>query len=99
MSRDENKKNNYDYLNTELYFKLLGEQISRVPDMTLEKTLHNLQDIADDYLFDNGDLVHSIKQAIIEIKYANHIITELRARLADCESEIKRLEMLTHRAN
>ena len=92
MSRDEN-------MNEITYFKLLGEQISKMPKIVTTKVIDDLQNHADDYAFDDGDLVHDLKRAIIEIKYQNHIITELRERVESCESEIKRLEILSHRAN
>ena len=92
MNRDEN-------MNEMTYFKLIGEQISKMPKVITTKVIYDLENHASDYAFDDGDLVHDIKRAIIEIKYANHIITELRERVESCESEIKRLEMLAHRAN
>ena len=92
MNRDEN-------MNEMTYFKLIGEQISKMPKTLVSKVIDDLENHASDYAFDDGDLVHDLKRAIIEIKYANHIITELRERVESCESEIKRLEMLAHRAN
>lgn len=92
MNRDEN-------MNEMTYFKLIGEQISKMPKVITTKVIDDLENHASDYAFDDGDLVHDIKRAIIEIKYANHIISELRERIESCESEIKRLEMLAHRAN
>jgi hypothetical protein len=92
MNRDEN-------MNEITYFKLIGEQISKMPKTIVTKVIDDLENHASDYAFDDGDLVHDLKRAIIEIKYANHIITELRERVESCESEIKRLEMLTTREN
>jgi hypothetical protein len=86
-------------MNEMTYFKLIGEQISKMPKVITTKVIDDLENHANDYAFDDGDLVHDIKRAIIEIKYANHIISELRERIGQCESEIKRLEMLAHRAN
>ena len=99
MSRDENKKNNYDYLNTELYFKLLGEQLSKMSPRTTQTVVSNLEDWALEYAFTDGNLVADIKRAIIEIKYCNHIIEELRNRVENLEADGQMMSDRLRRAN
>lgn len=98
MSRDENKPNN-DWLNSELYFKLLGEQLSKMSPRTTQTVVGNLEDWALEYAFTDGNLVSDLKRAIIEIKYCNHIIEELRNRVENLEADGQMMSDRLRRGN
>ena len=86
MSRDE-KKPNYHYLNSPLYFKLLGEQLSKMSSPLTENIVKDLENWVLEYAFTDGTLISDLKRAIIEIKYQNHIIGELRAQVENLEAD------------
>lgn len=89
MNRDNENypKENDDYRNSPLYFKLLGEQISKMPRPITTKVIDELENWVIEYAFTDGNLVSDLKRAIIEIKYANHIINELEQRIENLEAD------------
>jgi hypothetical protein len=87
MNRENELNKNYDYLNNPLYFKLLGEQLSKMKPPITENIVKELEAWALEYAFSDGNLVSDLKRAIIEIKYQNHIIGELRARVENLEAD------------
>ena len=68
-------------------------------DVVTNRNIRNLEKWALEYVMDDGDLVHDLKSAVIEIKYLASIIKDLRGRLRENETEIRRLESQLHRAN
>ena len=68
-------------------------------DVVTNRNIHNLEKWALEYVMDDGDLVHDLKSAVIEIKYLASIVKDLRGRLKENETEIRRLENQLHRAN
>jgi hypothetical protein len=86
MSRDENKPN-HDYRTSPLYFKLLGEQLSKMSSPLTENIVKDLEAWVLEYAFTDGNLISDLKRAIIEIKYQNHIISELRAQVENLEAD------------
>jgi len=68
-------------------------------DVVTNRNIRNLEKWALEYVMDDGDLVHDLKSAVIEIKYLASIVKDLRGRLKDNETEIRRLENQVHRAN
>lgn len=87
MSRENELDKNYDYLNNPLYFKLLGEQLIKMKPPITENIVRELEAQALEYAFTDGNLVSDLKRAIIEIKYQNHIISELRAQVENLEAD------------
>lgn len=87
MNRENESAKNYDYLNNPLYFKLLGEQLIKMKPPITENIIRELEAQALEYAFTDGNLVSDLKRAIIEIKYQNHIIGELRARVENLEAD------------
>ena len=87
MNRENESNKNYDYLNNPLYFKLLGEQLAQMKPPITENIVKELEAWALEYAFTNGNLVSDLKRAIIEIKYQNHIISELRAQVENLEAD------------
>ena len=76
---------------------------NRVPllephELAARSTLRNLQaEIDDRNTLDDGDLIDTLNQARIEIKYLLSIITDLRKSVNERESEIRRIENLNAR--
>ena len=68
-------------------------------DVVTNRNIRNLKKWALEYVMDDGDLVHDLKSAVIEIKYLASIVKDLRGRLKENETEIRRLENQLHRAN
>ena len=68
-------------------------------DVVTNRNIRNLEKWALEYVMTDGDLVHDLKSAVIEIKYLASIIKDLRGRLRENETEIRRLESQLHRAN
>ena len=68
-------------------------------DVVTNRNIRNLEKWALEYVMDDGDLVHDLKSAVIEIKYLASIVKDLRGRLKENETEIRRLENQLHRAN
>jgi hypothetical protein len=87
MNRENEPAKNYDYLNNPLYFKLLGEQLIKMKPPITENIVRELEAQALEYAFTDGNLVSDLKRAIIEIKYQNHIISELRAQVENLEAD------------
>lgn len=67
-------------------------------DIVTSTTIRNLEMQAQEYAFDDGDLVHDIKMAVIELKYLTSIVKDLRERIAENEVEHMRLERLIDRS-
>ena len=55
--------------------------------------------IDDRNVLDDGELIDVLNQARIEIKYLCSIITDLKNKCTDQETEMRRLENLASRAN
>ena len=68
-------------------------------DVVTNRNIRNLKKWALEYVMDDGDLVNDLKSAVIEIKYLASIVKDLRGRLKENETEIRRLENQLHRAN
>jgi hypothetical protein len=68
-------------------------------DVVTNRNIRNLENWALEYVMDDGDLVNDLKSAVIEIKYLASIVKDLRGRLKENETEIRRLENQLHRAN
>ena len=66
-------------------------------DVVTNRNIRNLEKWALEYVMDNGDLVHDLKSAVIEIKYLASIVKDLRERLRENETELRRLENELHR--
>ena len=64
-------------------------------DVVTNRNIRNLEKWAlersDSYLMDDGDLVHDLKSAVIEIKYLASIVKDLRGRLAELDGQIENL--------
>ena len=99
MNRENESNKNYDYLNNPLYFKLLGEQLAKMKPPITENIVKELEAWALEYAFTDGNLVSDLKRAIIEIKYQNHIIGELRARVENLEADGQMMSDRLRRAN
>lgn len=64
-------------------------------ELAARSTLRNLQQEIDDHnALDDSDLLDTLNQARIEIKYLCSIITDLRERLHHLQTENARLERL-----
>ena len=69
-------------------------------EMTSRSALHNLQYLIDDCnALDDSDMIDTLNQTRIEIKYLASVVSDLRERLKETETERTRLENLVHRAN
>ena len=99
MNRENESNKNYDYLNNPLYFKLLGEQLAQMKPPITENIVKELETWALEYAFTDGNLVSDLKRAIIEIKYQNHIISELRAQVENLEADGQMMSDRLRRAN
>ena len=66
-------------------------------DVVTNRNIRNLEKWALEYVMDDGDLVHDLKSAVIEIKYLASIVKDLRERLRENETELRRLENELHR--
>ena len=99
MNRENESNKNNDYLNNPLYFKLLGEQLAKMKAPITENIVKELEAWALEYAFSDGNLVSDLKRAIIEIKYQNHIISELRARVENLEADGQMMSDRLRRAN
>ena len=80
------------------------DEISKSPiplvdtaDVVTNRNIRNLEKWALEYVMDDGDLVHDLKSAVIEIKYLASIVKDLRERVKEHETEIARLKRLFHR--
>ena len=74
------------------------DEISKSPiplvdtaDVVTNRNIRNLEKWAMEYVMDDGDLVHDLKSAIIEIKYLASIVKDLRERLAELDGQIENL--------
>ncbi len=72
--------------------------LPKVTEIVTSTTIRNLEMQAQEYAFDDGDLVHDIKMAVIELKYLTSIVKDLRERIAENEVEHTRLERLIDRS-
>ena len=61
-------------------------------DVVTNRNIRNLEKWAMEYVMEDGDLVHDLKSAIIEIKYLASIVKDLRGRLAEQDTRIENLE-------
>ena len=75
------------------------DEISKSPiplvdtaDVVTNRNIRNLEKWAMEYVMDDGDLVHDLKSAVIEIKYLVSIVKDLRGRLAEQDTRIENLE-------
>jgi len=75
------------------------DEISKSPiplvdtaDVVTNRNIRNLEKWAMEYVMEDGDLVHDLKSAIIEIKYLASIVKDLRGRLAEQDTRIENLE-------
>lgn len=69
-------------------------------ELASRSTLRALQWAIDDLnALNDSDLIDTLNQARIEIKYLCSIITDLKNKCTDQETEIQRLEHLASRAN
>ena len=69
-------------------------------ELASRSTLRALQwQIDDRNALDDGELIDVLNQARIEIKYLCSIITDLKNKCTDQETEMRRLENLASRAN
>ena len=69
-------------------------------EMTSKSALRELQYLIDDCnALDDSNMIDTLRQTQIEIKYLASIINDLRERLKETETERTRLENLVHRAN
>ena len=66
-------------------------------DVVTNRNIRNLDKWALEYVMDDGDLVHDLKSAVIEIKYLASIVKDLRERLRENDTELRRLENELHR--
>ena len=64
-----------------------------------ENIVKELEAWALEYAFTDGNLVSDLKRAIIEIKYQNHIIGELRAQVENLEADGQMMSDRLHREN
>ena len=79
--------------------EISGKRVPLIDTATVvtNRNIRNLENWALEYVMDDGDLVHDLKSAVIEIKYLASIVKDLRERLAENETEIRRLENAVHR--
>ena len=69
-------------------------------ELTSKSALRELQFLIDDCnALDDSDMIDTLNQTRIEIKYLCSIVNDLRERLRENETEIRRLENQVHRAN
>jgi hypothetical protein len=69
-------------------------------ELTSKSALRNLQYLIDDCnALDDSDMIDTLNQTRIEIKYLASVVSDLRERLKETETERTRLENLVHRAN
>ena len=69
-------------------------------ELASRSTLRALQwQIDDRNVLDDGELIDVLNQARIEIKYLCSIITELRDKNREQQTEMRRLENVIYRAN
>ena len=69
-------------------------------ELTSKSALRELQYLIDDCnALDDSDMIDTLNQTRIEIKYLCSIVNDLRERLRENETEIRRLENQVHRAN
>jgi len=61
-------------------------------DVVTNRNIRNLENWSLEYVMDDGDLVHDLKSAVIEIKYLASIVKDLRARLTQQDTRIENLE-------
>ena len=67
-------------------------------ELASRSTLRALRWAIDDLnALDNGELIDTLNQATIEIKYLCSIITDLKHKCGEHETEIQRLANLVHR--
>ena len=68
-------------------------------ELSSKSALRELQYLIDDCnALDDGDMIDTLNQTRIEIKYLASIINDLRERLRENETELRRLENELHRA-
>ena len=68
-------------------------------EMAARSTLRKIQhEIDDRNALDDGELIDTLNQTRIEIKYLLSIISDLNQRIKERDAEIGRLERLAHRA-
>ena len=69
-------------------------------ELSSKSALRELQYLIDDCnALDDSDMIDTLNQTRIEIKYLCSIVNDLRERLRENETEIRRLESQLHRAN
>ena len=69
-------------------------------ELTSKSALRELQYLIDDCnALDDSDMIDTLNQTRTEIKYLCSIVNDLRERLRENETEIRRLENQVHRAN
>ena len=69
-------------------------------ELSSKSALRELQYLIDDCnALDDSDMIDTLNQTRIEIKYLCSIVNDLRERLRENETEIRRLENQLHRAN
>jgi hypothetical protein len=68
-------------------------------ELAARSTLRKIQhEIDDRNVLDDGELIDTLNQTCIEIKYLLSIISDLDARVKERDAEVNRLEKLAHRA-
>ena len=68
-------------------------------ELAARSTLRKIQhEIDDRNALDDGELIDTLNQTRIEIKYLLSIISDLNQRIKERDAEIGRLERLAHRA-
>ena len=69
-------------------------------ELAARSTLRKIQhEIDDRNVLDDGELIDTLNQTRIEIKYLLSIITDLDERVKERDAEVSRLERWAHRAN
>lgn len=69
-------------------------------ELSSKSALRELQYLIDNCnALDDSDMIDTLNQTRIEIKYLCSIVNDLRERLRENETEIRRLENQLHRAN
>ena len=69
-------------------------------ELTSKSALRELQYLIDDCnALDDSDMIDTLNQTRIEIKYLASVVNDLRERLKEKETEISRLENVVHRGN
>ena len=69
-------------------------------ELTSKSALRELQYLIDDCnALDDSDMIDTLNQTRIEIKYLASVVSDLRERLKEKETEISRLENVVHRGN